>query len=136
MSQISTTVFICAIMAFTIHNVHSVSVTKLEVDLTEGFLPIDVDDSKVKTMADYAINAISSSSKLGLIKLIRIVKAETQAMAGTNYKLTLELDYGNAGQNAVPLPCEVVVFLHPLTNTRELRQVKCFPNTSNSTKIA
>lgn len=136
MAKIATTVLFLAIVAIIINDAYSASVTKSEAGFAGDFSPANVDNAEVKKMADYAIKAISSSSKLGSIKLIWIVKAETQAGAGVNYKLNLELDYANAGENAVPLPCEVVVFHQPLTNIHELSQLKCFPNAYTSAKTA
>ncbi|XP_057377754.1 uncharacterized protein LOC130699428 [Daphnia carinata] len=133
MAKIATTVLLLAIVAFIINDSYSASVTKSEAGFAEGFSTVNVDNVEVKKMADYAIKAISSSSKLGSIKLIRIVKAETQTVAGVNYKLNLELDYTNTGENALPLPCEVVVFRQPLTDVRELRQLKCFPSAYTKT---
>lgn len=89
------------------------------------FSPVKVDDAEVLKMADFATAIISASSSSGPLVLIKIVKAETE---GTNYKLNLELDYADAGPNAVPLPCEVVVSRQPETNSQKVVRLSCTPN--------
>ena len=90
--------------------------------------PAKVDDVKVVKMADFATAAISASSSSGPLVLVKIAKAETtESAAGTNYKLDLEVDYANAGPKSVPLPCEVIVFHQPETNSHKLIRLSCTP---------
>lgn len=115
--------------------VEGVSITKRQVGFVGGFSPAKVDDSDVLKMADFATTAVSASSNSGPLKLIKIVKAETQVVAGTNYKLNLELANTNAGENAAPIPCEVVIFDQPWTNTRKMIRSSCSPKRKTTRQI-
>ncbi len=93
--------------------------------LSGGFSEANVDDDKVIEMAAFATTALSSSQNAGQLTLSKIVKAETQVVAGTNYKMTLNL-LSNSDSN--PLVCEVVVFSQPWTKTLELTSSSCNKN--------
>jgi hypothetical protein len=96
-----------------------------------GFSPIDVDDPEVKEIAIFASSTIASKKiNKGPTKLIKIIKAESQNVAGTNYKLTLEL---NQPLNIDPsIVCDVIVFDQSWTSTRILSESHCFPNKNPS----
>ena len=105
--------------------VDSAVISKRQIGFTGlagGFSPISVDDAEVKEMAAFATNAISANSNSGPVSLVQIVAAETQVVAGANYKLTLLL---NTGANSAPQQCEVVVFDQSWTQTRELSESTC-----------
>lgn len=101
------------------------AISKRQIGFVGGFSPASVEDAEVKEMADFATTAISDNSNSGPVKLIRIVKAETQVVAGMNYKLNLEL---SSEINASPLPCEVVIFDQPWSNTRKMIKSSCSPS--------
>ena len=54
--------------------------------------------------------------------LVKIVKAETQTVAGTNFKMKLEL---NGVEGAIQ--CDVIVFYQRWSNARKLSGSNCFP---------
>jgi hypothetical protein len=100
-----------------------------------GFSPIDTDDASVKEIADFATTRISESSNSGPLALITVVKAESQVVAGKNYKLTLEL--GSAADGAVGsnLICNVLVFHQSWTQTLELKESNCLAPIEAETDI-
>jgi hypothetical protein len=87
-----------------------------------SYRPAKVDAADVVRMAKFATSVISASN-YGNIKLIKILKAWKQVVAGTNYKLILELFNTYTGK---VVPCKVIVFDQPWTNTRELTSSSCF----------
>jgi hypothetical protein len=87
-----------------------------------GYKTIDVNDATVKEMALFAATAISDQSNSGPVTLVKIVKAETQTVAGTNFKMKLELN-GVEGT----IQCDVIVFYQRWSNTRKLSGSDCFP---------
>ena len=103
---------------------------KTDGGLDGGFSLIDVNDPNVKEIADFATTAISESSNSGPLSLIKIVKAESQVVAGRNYKLILELNSvflaGGVNETEETL-CEVIVFHQPWTQTRKLSKSNCLP---------
>lgn len=96
--------------------------------LAGGFSPIAVDDPTVKQMADFATTAVAAKSNSGSLKLVKIVSAETQVVAGKNYKMTLQLVDGANSQS-----CQVVVFDQPWSNTRKLIRSECDAASSTRT---
>ena len=126
--------FLLVLLTLTfIESAVSVSLTKRHIPgrsrkIAGGFSPIDVDDPDVKEIADFATSAISESSNSGPLSLIKIVKAESQVVAGRNYKLILELSNVVGGvSEAEETLCEVVVFHQPWTQTRKLSKSNCLP---------
>uniref|UniRef100_A0A0P5K9U0 Cathepsin o-like protein n=1 Tax=Daphnia magna TaxID=35525 RepID=A0A0P5K9U0_9CRUS len=88
------------------------------------FSAIDVDDAEVKDIAAFVAKALSKT--LGRLRLVKIIEAETQDVAGKNYKLTLRLK-NLSEDDGKHLICEVVVFDQSWTNTRILRESDCSP---------
>ena len=88
-----------------------------------GYKSADVNDPTIKDIAAFATAALTKSQKSGQLKLIQIVKAETQVIAGVNYNLTLKL--ATVSSNSKSLICQVIVFEQPWTNTREVTQSTC-----------
>ena len=106
-------------------NVDGAVISKRQIGFTGlagGFSSISVDDAKVKEMADFATSAVSAASNSGPASLVQIVKAESQVVAGANYKLTLLM---NIGAKSTPQQCEVVVFDQSWTQTRQLIKSTC-----------
>lgn len=87
-----------------------------------GYRSANVDAADVVRIAGFAAYTISASSNSGPVKLIRIVKAWKQVVAGTNYKLILELFNKYTGK---VMRCQVIVFDQPWTNTLELTSSSC-----------
>lgn len=95
---------------------------KHEESFSGGFSEANVGDDKVNEMAAFATTALSSSQNAGQLTLSKIVKAETQVVAGFNYKMTLNL---LTNSDSKPLVCDVVVFNQPWTKTLELIKSSC-----------
>lgn len=93
------------------------------------FTPIDVEEVEVRDIAQFASDSIASSRNSGPLRVTKIVKAESQAVAGTNYKLTLELNQLISEGDIV---CDVVVFDQPWTSTRILSESHCISNKNPS----
>jgi hypothetical protein len=89
-----------------------------------GYRPANVNAADVVRIADFATSVISASSNSGPVKRIRIVRAWKQVVAGTNYKLILELLNKYTGK---VVGCQAIVFDQPWTNTLELTSSSCFP---------
>lgn len=100
-------------------------------NVTDQFFPIDVNDAKVREIASFATGAISANSDSGPVVLLRILRAESQVVAGKNYKLILEL----FGADRDILLCDVIVFDHPKKKTRILTDSKCTSNKTPTVKI-
>jgi len=101
-----------------------------------AYSPISADDSEVKEIAEFALNEIDDSEHLS--KIIRIDNAQSQTVAGKNYKM--DITYGPTvckrgsttdrsscalQQNGPMRTCEVVVFNQPWTKTRKLTEFGC-----------
>lgn len=93
--------------------------------LIAGFSLANINDNDVKVIADFATTAIAENTNSGPVKLVELVKAETQVVDGINYKLSLELV--STGTDSKSLLCEAIVFDQPWTNTRKLTQSSCAP---------
>lgn len=90
-----------------------------------GFSPIDVDND-VKEIAIFAGTAIASKRNSGPARVTKIAKAESQIVAGTNYKLTLELNQPLATEKF--LICDALIFDQSWTKTRILSEHRCKVN--------
>lgn len=93
--------------------------------ITGGFSSTDVDDAYVKEIADFAIADMSVNS--GSVRLVRIVKADSQTVAGKNFKLILELNRVVEADDGEGLLCDAVIFDQPWTSTRKLSESSCLP---------
>jgi PBP1b-binding outer membrane lipoprotein LpoB len=85
-----------------------------------GFSKIRVDDADVKKMAEFAVASLNQRENSKL-KLVKITEAASQVVAGSNYKLKLELLQLDGKKRT----CEAVIFDQPWTNTRILNQINC-----------
>ncbi len=90
--------------------------------ITGGFSSIDVNDAYIKEIADFATTAISANNNSGPVRLNRIIKAESQIVAGKNFKLTLQLN--SAIDEADSLLCDVVIFEQSWSTGAQARQLK------------
>ena len=90
----------------------------------DGYIAANVNDQTVKDIAAFATAALSKSQKSGQLKLIQIVKAETQVVSGLNFKLTLNLATVSP-YYPKSLICRVVVFERSWTKTRKVLQSIC-----------
>jgi len=87
-----------------------------------GYVIRNVNDADVKEMARFAASIITHNSHPHLA-LIKILKAESQVVAGMNYRMALLFASGPHSQYL--LLCDVIVFDQPWTNTRKLTEKKC-----------
>lgn len=120
---------------FPIKNV-SVEVVHQETSPSVPFLTIDVNDTKINDIADFAADVIVTTINAEpAMKLAEITKAEWQSTATIiNYKLTLDL----RGIDRKNLLCEVTVSeltTDEAIKTRELRDYDCSLNDASSTEI-
>ena len=97
---------------------------KRQIGFTGGFSPASIDDETIRKMADFATTEIIGNTKTGVNGFVKLVKAETQVVAGTNYKLTMEMSGATAAGNRL---CEAVVFNQPWTGTIKLIRSECSP---------
>jgi hypothetical protein len=91
--------------------------------ITGGFSTIDVNDAYIKEIANFATSAISRNSNSEHMRLNRIIKAESQIVAGKNFKLTLELNSA-IDEEADSLLCDVVIFEQSWSSGAQARQLK------------
>lgn len=91
--------------------------------ITGGFSTIDVNDAYIKEIADFATTTISANTNSGPMRLNRIIKAESQIVAGKNFKLTLELNSAIDAE-ADTLLCDVVIFEQWWSSGSQARQLK------------
>ncbi|XP_022853819.1 cysteine proteinase inhibitor 1-like [Olea europaea var. sylvestris] len=83
--------------------------------LAGGWRPIEnLNDLKVQKIAKYAVQEHNKQAKSKL-QFLRVVKGETQVVAGTNYKLVI-----SAKDGAVPHNYEAVVWEKPWEKFRKL----------------
>lgn len=89
-----------------------------------GSKQVNVNDNRFKIMANFATTALRADSDYKRLVLDKIIKAE--AMAGRNYRLTLQL----TNQNAADLPgetliCNVLLYDHSSIESFELLSFSC-----------
>ncbi|KAK7303382.1 hypothetical protein RJT34_14286 [Clitoria ternatea] len=84
-----------------------------------GWSPIkDLKDPHVVEIANYAVSEYDKRSGANL-KLVKVVKGETQVVAGANYRLVLKVSGGSATDNY-----EAVVWEKPWLHFRNLTSFK------------
>lgn len=78
---------------------------------TGGYKSVSVSDAGVKAAADFAIE-LKSDDYDAEIRLEKIVKAETQTVAGTNYRLCMEIYVPSEteSEDGVTLMVQTVVY--------------------------
>ena len=92
--------------------------------IDDGYIAANVSDPAVKDIVAFATAALSKNQKSGQLKLIQIVKAEKQVVAGRNFKLTLKLATVSP-YYPKSLICQVVVFEQSWTKTLKVTQSIC-----------
>jgi hypothetical protein len=90
-----------------------------------GYVVRNVNDPDVKEMAAFASSILTANSHPHLLALIKILKAESQVVAGTNYKMALLFANRPQHHSRYLLLCDVIVFDQPWTHTRKLTEYKC-----------
>ena len=81
-----------------------------------GYSPVAVDKPEVLEAARFAVRTIGERNGATVPwKLIKILAAKSQVVAGTNYAMTLEIGHGEAHEVH-----DVVVFSQPWTRTMQL----------------
>ena len=87
-------------------------------DITGGYGDASVTDKEVKAAAAFAIRARSSSTRKN-IRLVRILKAEVQVVAGLNYRVCMTVGEGQKRAKTV-----TAVVYKNLQNRRSLSRWK------------
>ena len=76
-----------------------------------GYKKIAKSDTGAAAAADFAVEAQAKKKKNATIELVEIEKAESQVVAGTNYRLCLKVTTsGEKGEADVTITVQVVVF--------------------------
>ncbi|XP_043227591.1 L-cystatin-like isoform X2 [Amphibalanus amphitrite] len=92
-----------------------------------GYISVPVDRDDVQEMARFAEPHLQSEiAHHGYFLLETVDKAETQVVAGTNYRLTLTLAKLLWPMKA-SVECNVIVFDQSWTNTRRVTSKSCGP---------
>ena len=99
----------CALAAFLI--VFGCAANAFGQIRTGGYKSVSVSDAGVKAAADFAIE-LKSADYDAEIRLENILKAETQTVAGTNYRLCLEIYVPSEteGEDGVGLTVQTIVY--------------------------
>ena len=99
-----------------------------------SFFPADVNNPDLQDTASFAASTISESTN-GALKLVRVIAAETQKVAGIDnrvkgiyYRVKIELQDGSSDSRI----CTVTVFGQPWTNTRMINELSCTPSSAPS----
>ncbi|XVE50998.1 hypothetical protein DITRI_Ditri02bG0002200 [Diplodiscus trichospermus] len=74
----------------------------------------NIKDPHVTEIAEFAVSEYNNQSKTSL-KLVKVVKGETQVVAGTNYRLVLKATDGSATKTY-----QAIVWEKPWQNFRKL----------------
>ncbi|XP_054266067.1 uncharacterized protein LOC128988613 isoform X4 [Macrosteles quadrilineatus] len=106
--------------------------------LLGGKTPADVNDERVREMAQFAVAQLDAqSNSLNSQKLVEIKEAQTQVVAGSNYYLKLQLVETNcrkgsetneacsSSSNKPVQECDVVVYDRPWDKHREMTSANC-----------
>ena len=82
----------------------------LKTPVVGGYSTAEVTDAEVISSANFAIKAQAKKQK-AKIKLVAVSRAEKQIVAGTNYRLCLQVEMlENDKKTAVPQTVQVIVF--------------------------
>jgi hypothetical protein len=76
-----------------------------------GYREIATDDAEAQAAAEFAVGAQGEKQET-TIKLVSIEKAESQVVAGTNYRLCLKVEVTDKDNNETTQEVKVVVFKH------------------------
>lgn len=80
----------------------------------------------IQDIATFITTSLSANLASPLV-LLSVVKAETQLVAGVNYRLELKFKDQMESEENTLIFCQVVVFHHPWTSTRQVSSSKCNP---------
>lgn len=86
---------------------------------TGGYREIDKSDEGAATAADFAVKEVSAKKEI-TYKLVEIEKAETQVVAGINYRLCLKIGYHKADDDVDATETIRVVVYRSLQNQYSL----------------
>jgi hypothetical protein len=78
---------------------------------TGGYKPVSVSDAGAKEAADFAVG-LKAEDYEAEIRLEKIIKAERQTVAGTNYRLCMEIyvPSENEGEDGVMLTILTIIY--------------------------
>lgn len=77
-----------------------------------GYSTVETTDLEVVTAANFAVKAQAKKQR-AKIKLVNVVRAEQQVVAGRNYQMCLQVEVLEKGRKtAVPQTVQTVVFLN------------------------
>lgn len=105
--MLSKTLLVFSLVASVILLVDAKSLSKRQVggNVPGGFSQINVDDAEVKEIALFAAQTLSSSLNGDKpLSVVKIVKAQSQVVAGTNYQLELVM----GTETGSTISCEVI----------------------------
>ena len=93
------------------------------ISIDGGYSTIDINDETVKEMASFATTSVISQAinSQEPLTVVRVIWAESQVVAGFNYKMELELKEGDKES----INCNVTVFDQSWTQTRQVTDCSC-----------
>lgn len=84
----------------------------IKVPIVGGYSSVETTDAEVVSAANFAVKAQAKKQR-GKIKLVNVVKAEQQVVAGRNYQMCLQVEVLEKGKKtAVPQTVQTIVFLN------------------------
>ena len=91
------------------------AVVSCDQNLVGGWREISADDNEtLNNIVSWTLTELSSSSNLGSMpSLLSVKKAESQVVAGANYRFTIEVKVDSKNYS-----CQATVFNQSWTNTR------------------
>ncbi|XP_064602500.1 cathepsin L-like [Liolophura sinensis] len=89
-----------------------------------GKMDADVNRKDVKEIADFATSFLSME-KNSAISLVKVVKAQTQVVAGVNYFITIQIQPAGCTVDCKYEECEVSIFDQEWTQTRKVVNSSC-----------
>lgn len=111
-------IIFCSFVALFVFGVFAAESRVSAQDITGGYGDASVTDKEVKAAAAFAVRARSSSTRKNL-RLVRILKAEVQVVAGLNYRVCLLVREGNRRSKSI-----TAVIYKNLKNRRSLSRWK------------
>ncbi|PNX60785.1 cysteine proteinase inhibitor [Trifolium pratense] len=64
-----------------------------------GFNPVNINDPHVIEIANFAVNEYNKEKTVTKLKLVRIIKGESQVVAGINYRLIILASDASSARN-------------------------------------
>ena len=93
-------IIFCSFVALFVFGIFAVESRTFAQDITGSYGDASVTDKEVKAAAAFAIRSRSSSTRKN-IRLVRILKAEIQVVAGLNYRVCLLVREGNRRSKSI-----------------------------------